>query len=59
MRVLSPGPEFIKLENSPKLKIKAYDWLHKQQSLRFILSLRMNSSFITAGPGFVLAALLG
>ena len=59
MRVLSPGPEFIKLENSLKLKIKANDWLRKQQSLRFSLSLRMNSNFITTGPGFVLAALLG
>ena len=59
MRDFSPGPEVIKLENSLKLKIKANDWLRKQQSLRFILCLRMNSSFITAGPGFVLAVLLG
>ena len=59
IRVLSPGPEVIKLEYSLKHIIKANDWLRKQQSLRFILSLNMNSSFITSGPGFVLAALLG
>ena len=59
MRVLSLGPEVIKLENSLKLKIKANYCLRKQQYLRFILSLRTDSSFINSGPGFVVAALLG
>ena len=50
-----PGLEVIKLEYSLKLKIKRNDWLladvsASSQSLRFILSLRMNSSFITSGP---------
>ena len=40
------GPEVIKLEYSIKPKIKGNDWL-----LAFFFSLRMNSSFITSGPG--------
>ena len=50
------GPEVIKLEYSLKLNIKRNDWLFcghvsvSSQSLRFILSLRMNSSLITSGP---------
>ena len=40
------GLEVIKLEYSLKLKIKRNDC---SQSLRFILSLRMNSSFKTLG----------
>ena len=51
-----PGLEVIKLQFSLKLKIKHNDWLlgdvsASSQSLRFILSLRMNSSFITSRPG--------
>ena len=45
-----PGLEVINLENSLRLKIKPNDWLLACQSLRFILSLRMNSSFITSRP---------
>ena len=58
-----PGPEVIKLEYSLKLKIKHNDWLLEDmcaassQSLRFILSLRMNSSFITSGPGIIVISL--
>ena len=50
------GLEVIKLECSLKLIIKRIDWLladtcpQFSQSLRFILSLRMNSSFITSRP---------
>ena len=45
------GPEVKKLEYSLKLEIKCNDWLlaDSSQSLRFILSLEMNSSFITRG----------
>ena len=51
------GPEVIKPEYSLKLKIKCNDWLladmsASSQSLCFILSLRMNLSFITLGPGW-------
>ena len=52
-----PGPEVIKLEFILKLKIKCNDWLlaaqvsSSSQSLCFILSLRLYSSFITSGPG--------
>ena len=47
-----PGLEVIKLEHSLRLKIKLKEWMladvsASSQSLRFILSLRMNSSFIT------------
>ena len=48
------GPEVIKLEYSLRLKIKHNDWLlvsASSQSLCFILSLRMNSSFTASGPG--------
>ena len=50
-----PGLEVIKLEYSLRLKIKRNDWMladtsASSQSLRFILSLRMNSSFITSRP---------
>ena len=51
------GLEVIKLEFSLKLKIKRNDWLlagtypQAALSLRFILSLRLNSSFITSRPG--------
>ena len=51
-----PDLEVIKLEYSLKLKIKHNDWLLADtcpQSLRFILSLRMNSSFINSRPGGV------
>ena len=57
--IFTPGLEVIKLEYSFKLKIKRNDWLHADtcplvsagsQSLRFILNLRMNSSFITSRP---------
>ena len=44
----------MKLEYRLRLKIKRNDWLlvdTSSQSLRFILSLRMNSSFITSRPG--------
>ena len=44
-RMRPAGSEVIKLEYSLKLKIKSNDWLHmsaSSQSLRFILSLRMN-----------------
>ena len=47
------GLEVIKLEYSLALKIKRNDWLlasARSQSLRFILSLRKNSNFITLGP---------
>ena len=49
------GLEVIKLEYSLKLIIKCNDRLladvsASSQSLRFILSLRMNSSFITSRP---------
>ena len=49
------GLEVIKLECILKLKIKrnklAACGHASSQSLRFILSLRMNLSFITLGPG--------
>ena len=52
-----PGLDVIKLEYSLKLKINRNDWLladthmsASSRSLHFILSLRMNSSFITSGP---------
>ena len=49
------GPEVIKLDFILKLKIKRNDWLldvsASSQSLRFILSLRLYSSFIILGPG--------
>ena len=52
-----PGLEVIKLEYSLKLKIKRNDWLlavsASSQLLRFILSPRMNSSFITLRPGIL------
>ena len=46
-----PDLKVIKLEHSLRLKIKRNDWLladmsASSQSLHFILSLRMNSSFI-------------
>ena len=50
LSINSSGLEVIKLEYSLKLKIKRNDWLladnvsTSSQSLRFILSLRMNSS---------------
>ena len=40
----------IKLEFSLKLKIKSID-LQLADTFRFILNLRMNSSFITSMPG--------
>ena len=52
-----PGLEVIKPEYSLRLKIKRNDWLladtivRNSQSLRFILSLRMNSSLLTSSPG--------
>ena len=46
------GPKVMKLENSLKLKIKR-NVSASSQSLCFILSLRMNSSFTTSGPGFL------
>ena len=52
-----PGPGVIKLEYSLKLNIKHNDWLLadvSSQSLHFILSLRMNPSFITQGSGLSL-----
>ena len=52
--LLKPAPTVINLEYSLKLKIKRNGWLladTSSQSLRFILSLRLNSSFITSGPG--------
>ena len=50
---IDPGPEAIKLEFILKLKIKRNNGLLVDTStssplLRFILSLRMNSSFITS-----------
>ena len=53
---LRPGLEARKLEFILKLKIKRNDWLladtsASSQSLRFIFSLRMSSSFITSRPG--------
>ena len=60
-RVISPLPglNVIKLKYSLKLKMKHNDWLAacghvsaSSQSLGFILSLRMNSSFITSRPAF-------
>ena len=45
---LEEGFEAIKLEYSLRLKIKCNDWL---LYLRFILSLRINSSLITSRPG--------
>ena len=50
-----PGLKVIKLEYSLRLKIKRNDWLLADmsasiQSLHFILSLRMNLSFITSRP---------
>ena len=50
MHLHSPGLDVIKLEYILKLKIKRNDWLHSQP-LHFILSLRMNSSFIALRPG--------
>ena len=54
----SPGLDVIKLEFILRLKIKRNDWLLADtcvsaisQSLRFILSLRMNSCFISSRPG--------
>ena len=48
-------PEVIQLDFILKLKIKRNDWLldvsASSQSLRFILSLRLYSSFIISGPG--------
>ena len=51
---LGPGLEVIKLEYSLSLKIKPNDWhvSASSQSLRSLLSLRMNSSFISLRPGF-------
>ena len=67
VRSSTPGLEVIKLEYSLRLRIKCNDWLladtcpqaanhcahvsASSQSLRFIFSLRMNSSFITSRPG--------
>ena len=51
------GLEVIKLEFILKLKIKRNDWLladmcpQSTKLLRFILSLRLYSSFITSRPG--------
>ena len=59
------GLEAIKLEYSLRLKIKRNDLLladmrpQAGQSLRFILSLRMNSSFITSRPGFNKSTAIG
>ena len=51
-KALQPGLEVVKFEYSLKLKIKCTDWLPaSSQSLHFILSLRINSSFITSRPG--------
>ena len=55
---VKPCLEVIIFEYSLKLKIKRIDWLladtchvsASSQSLRFILSLKMNSSFITSRP---------
>ena len=49
---LQPGFEVIKLEFILRLEIKRNDWLlaASSQSLRFILSLRLYSSFITSRP---------
>ena len=50
------GLEVIKLEVTLRLKIKRNDWLladtvsASRQSLRFMLSLKLYSSFITLGP---------
>ena len=50
------GLEVIKLGYSLKLKIKHNDWLSKSsQSLLFILSLRMSSSFVTSRPGAIIS----
>ena len=49
LNCLTPGPEVIKFEYSLKIKIKHNDWL--LADTRFILSLRISSSFITSGPG--------
>ena len=54
--------EVIKLEYSLRLKIKRYDCSGhvstSSQSLRFILSMRMNSSFITSRPGLLIRVLV-
>ena len=48
-----PGLEVIKLEFKIRLKIKRNDWLlASSQSLRFILSLKLYSGFITLRPEF-------
>ena len=54
---MGPGLEVIKLEFILRLKIKRNDWLLADtsacsQSLHFILSLRLCSSFITSRPGW-------
>ena len=49
-----PALEVVKLQFILKLKIKRNDWLladASNQSMRFILSLRLYSSFITSRPG--------
>ena len=48
--IVTPGLEVIKLEY--RLNIKPNDWLlaDTRQSLHFVLSLRINSSFITSRP---------
>ena len=54
----TPGLEVINLEAILRLKIKRNEWLlvsASSQSLRVIMSLRMNSSFITARPGLFFA----
>ena len=53
----SPGLEVIKPEYSFRLKIRRNDWLLADMCPQAanhcaILSLRMNSSFITSRPGF-------
>ena len=59
---VEPGLEVKKkLEYSLRLKIKCNDWLLADvsacgQSLCFILSPRMNSSFITSRPGTTVKA---
>ena len=42
LSIFEPGLEVIQLEYSLKLKIKRNDWSASNQSLRLILSLRMN-----------------
>ena len=56
--LLEPGLEVKKLEYSLKLKIKRNDWLLMDTSLRFILSLRINSSFITSRHAIIFKRVL-